>query len=351
MTAPYKTVISVDAMGGDDGPKTVVKGLSKISKKYPEVKFILHGPKRKLKPLLVKHPLLAKSVSIRHAENVILMDDQPAMAVRKRKGTSMFNTIEAVRNGDANTAVSCGNTGALMAISAITLKRLPAVKRPAIAVFWPSLNPQSYNVILDVGADIRADAHDLCVFASMGAAYARNAFQLDLPRVGLLNIGTEEHKGTQEVKLAAELLQKEAYHDRFEYIGFVEGGDIASSDVDVIVTDGLAGNIALKTAEGTAKAIGDMLKASFSYSPLSRLASLFAFTSLARLKRRIDPRRANGGVFLGLNGTVVKSHGGADSTGVAAALDLAIRLDQKKFNQHVSDELAALADKPDQKAG
>jgi len=343
MAGRVQTVISVDAMGGDEGPTTVVKGLRKASRKHPKVKFLLHGPEDKLRPAVAKQRNLAKRVEICDAPNIIEMTDEPAAAVRNRQNTSMFNAIEAVREGRANTVVSCGNTGALMAISSVTLKRQAGVKRPAIAVFWPSLTPQMYNVVLDVGADIRADADDLCTFASMGSAFARSAFQIDRPRVGLLNIGTEHHKGRKEVKQASEMLQENPDNPSFEYIGFIEGGDIASEHVDVVVTDGFAGNVALKTAEGTAQVIGKMLRAAFAHSPFSRVASIFAMTSMARLKRRIDPRYANGGVFLGLNGTVIKSHGGADSTGVAAALDLAIRLDQSHFNHYVAEELQSLA--------
>ncbi|MEO1563693.1 MAG: phosphate acyltransferase PlsX [Pseudomonadota bacterium] len=340
MTEAQGTVISVDAMGGDLGPAAVVKGMRKALRKHRDVKVLLHGPVDVLTPLIEGRRRLADQVEICDAPSVIEMAHRPIEALRNRVGTSMFNAVDAVRQKKASTVVSCGNTGALMAISAVTLKKLPGVQRPALAVFWPSLNKQMYNVVLDVGADIDADAEDLCAFAFMGAAYAKSAFQLQRPRVGLLNIGTEKHKGRVAVKSAADMMSQNTKNTAFEFVGFVEGDDIASDHLDVIVTDGFAGNIALKTAEGTASVINRMLRDAFAYSPLSRIASIFAITSMYRLKRRVDPRYSNGGVFLGLNGTVIKSHGSADSTGIAAALDLAIRLDQNGFTKRVSEELA-----------
>jgi glycerol-3-phosphate acyltransferase PlsX len=213
--------------------------------------------------------------------------------MRQGKGTSMWSTLEAVRNGEATVAVSCGNTGALMALSMVRLRKLPGVNRPAIAVLWPSRNQQGFNVMLDVGADIRADAQDLLQYALMGVSYARNGLSLPSPRVGLLNVGTEEHKGRAELKEAFELIHSNAPGANFEFVGFVEGGDIPGDKCDVIVTDGFTGNIALKTGEGTASLIGDLLREAFAYSPLSRLASLLALTSLRRLKKahRSAPRQ------------------------------------------------------------
>ena len=242
-----------------------------------------------------------------------------------------------MREGEAAGAVSCGNTGALMALSMLRLRRLPGVNRPAIAVLWPSRNPQGFNVMLDVGADVRADARDLLQYAMMGASYARNGLDIDRPRIGLLNVGTEEHKGRAELKEAHGLIADVAEAANFEFVGFVEGIDIPGDRADVIVTDGFTGNVAIKTGEGTAKLIGDLLREAFRYSFLSRLASILAITSLRRLQQRIDPRRVNGGVFLGLNGTVVKSHGSADATGVEAAIRLAYNLARTGF----ADRLAA----------
>jgi glycerol-3-phosphate acyltransferase PlsX len=254
--------------------------------------------------------------------------------------TSMWSAIEAVRAGEAPVAVSCGNTGALMLMSMTRLRKIEGVNRPAIACLWPSRNPSGFNVMLDVGADLRADAEDLLQYALMGASYARNGLDLSRPRVGLLNVGTEDHKGRAEIKVAADLIARVAPAADFDFVGFVEGVDLPSDKVDVIVTDGFTGNVALKTGEGTARMIRELMGEAFRYSPLSRIAALLAYTSLRRLSKRIDPRRVNGGVFLGLNGTVVKSHGGADATGVAAAIKLAARLAASGFNQRLAARIA-----------
>lgn len=332
-----RTVISVDAMGGDRGPSAVVGGLSKSAKKNPDIAFILHGPRAELETLVARRKHLAGRVEIRDAGDVVSMEDKPAQVMRNGKGTSMWSALESVRAGEATVCVSCGNTGALMALSVLRLRRLTGIYRPAIAVLWPSRNPQGFNVLLDGGADIRADAKDLMQYALMGTSYARNGLNVERPRVGLLNVGTEEHKGRAELKEAHDLIAANATQAGFEFVGFVEGRDLPSDICDVIVTDGFTGNVALKTGEGTASLISEQLRAAFQYSPLSRLASLLAYTSLQRLKKRIDPRRVNGGVFLGLNGTVVKSHGSADATGVAAAIKLAFQLAESGF----SDRLAA----------
>ncbi|MBY5932374.1 phosphate acyltransferase PlsX [Tateyamaria omphalii] len=333
----FPIIVSIDTMGGDLGPAAVVSGCSTSASKNPKLGFILHGPRDELERLVAKRKNLAKRCIIRDAQGVVTMDDKPSHVVRNGKGTSMWSAIESVRAGDADVAVSCGNTGALMALSMIRLRKLPGVNRPAIAVLWPSRNPQGFNVMLDVGADVRADADDLLRYALMGASYARNGMDLPRPRIGLLNVGTEEHKGRSELKEAYELIGAQADAAEFDFVGFVEGGDIQGDSVDVVVTDGFTGNVAIKTGEGTASLIGDLLREAFKFTPLSRLAYLLAFTSMRRLRKRIDPRRVNGGVFLGLNGTVVKSHGGADATGISAAIKLAAQLSEQGFN----DKLAA----------
>jgi len=335
------TVISVDAMGGDRGPAAVVAGISLSAKKNPDIGFILHGPKDELEKLVAKRKPLLGRVQIRDAQDVVLMTDKPSNVMRHGKATSMWSAVDSVRAGDADVCVSCGNTGALMALSMIRLRKLPGVNRPAIAILWPSRNPQGFNVMLDVGADIRADEQDLLQYAMMGASYARNGLALARPRIGLLNVGTEENKGRAELKAAHDLIAAAAPNGNFDFVGFVEGGDIPGKKCDVIVTDGFTGNIALKTGEGTASLIGDLMKEAFKYSPLSRLAAVLAYTSLQRLKKRIDPRRVNGGVFLGLNGTVVKSHGSADATGVAAAVKLAFQLSQTGFSQKLAARVAS----------
>ena len=255
-----RIVISVDAMGSDRGPVAVVAGLALCCAALPDADFILHGDEAQLRPLLGKHECLTGRVTLRHAPRVVTMDDKPSQVMRHGEGTSMWSTIDSVKNGEATVAVSCGNTGALMAISMIRLRKLPGVNRPAIACLWPSSNKVGFNVMLDVGADIKADADDLLQYAAMGASYARNGLGITRPRVGLLNVGTEEHKGRAELKQAHEHMAVSAEAGAYDYVGFVEGGDLPSSRVDVIVTDGFTGNIALKTGEGTAKLISTLLR-------------------------------------------------------------------------------------------
>ncbi|MEP1765108.1 MAG: phosphate acyltransferase PlsX [Sulfitobacter sp.] len=348
MTAPTdqtnakaRTLISVDAMGGDLGPAAVVAGCLNSATINPDISFILHGPEATLQTLIAKHPVLADRTQIKDATGVVSMEDKPSQIVRSGKDTSMWSAIESVRSGEASVAVSCGNTGALMALSMIRLRKLPGVNRPAIAVLYPSSNAQGFNVMLDVGADIRADAEDLLRYALMGASYARNGMDIKCPRVGLLNVGTEEHKGRAELKEAYDMIRDHSETAGYDFVGFIEGGDISGNTADVIVTDGFTGNVAIKTGEGTASLIGDRLREAFKYSFMSRVASLLAYTSLMRLRKRIDPRRVNGGVFLGLNGTVVKSHGSADATGISAAIKLAAQLADNGFNDKLAARVAA----------
>ena len=336
-----RTVISIDAMGGDRGPAAVVAGLGICALRNPRVDFILHGDQAILTPLLQRQTGLTGRVTLVHAERVVTMNDKPSQVMRHGEGTSMWSAIDSVKNGQAQAAVSCGNTGALMAVSMIRLRKIAGVNRPAIACLWPSRNPGGFNVMLDVGAGIEAEAEDLLQFATMGASYARNGLSLARPRVGLLNVGTEEHKGRAELKVAHDRMIASAEAGGFDFVGFVEGGDIPSDRVDVIVTDGFTGNIALKTGEGTAKLIADLMREAFNAGVLSKFAALLALNSLKRLQKRIDPRRVNGGVFLGLNGTVVKSHGSADETGIAAATDLAIQLARTGFVERLAARVAS----------
>ncbi len=340
-----RTVISVDAMGGDRGPAAVVAGISHSAKKNPEIAFILHGPKDELEQLVTRKRILDGRVEIRDAVDVVSMEDKPRDVIRS-KTTSMWSALESVRNGEADGVVSCGNTGALMMLSVVRLRKILGVDRPAIAVLWPSRAPQGFNIMLDAGADISADEHDLLQYALMGASYARNGMDLERPRVGLLNVGTEEHKGRTELKLAHDLIAQNAHVANYDFVGFVEGNDLPADKADVIVTDGFTGNVALKTGEGTAGLIGSLLKEAFKFSPLSRLAALLAYTSLNRLNKRIDPRRVNGGVFLGLNGTVVKSHGSSDATGVSSAIKLAFKLAQSGFSEKLAARVASAVSLP-----
>lgn len=337
-----RVILSVDAMGGDSGPATVVAGLSRFLKSTPDAEVLLHGPEETLRPLVDRRGLSGR-VTVVHAPEVVAMSDKPSQVMRHGKSTSMWSAIEAVRDGRASVCVSCGNTGALMAVSMLRLRKVDGVNRPAIACLWPSRNPQGFNVMLDAGADIRADQDDLLTYALMGASYARNGLGLARPRVGLLNVGVEEHKGRAELKVANELIAAAADRGEFTYVGFIEGGDLPSDRVDVIVTDGFTGNVALKTGEGTANIIADFLREAFRKTLLSTLAAILARGSLKRLRRRIDPRRVNGGVFLGLNGTVVKSHGSADETGVAAALVLSYDLGRSGFSERLAARVASAA--------
>lgn len=341
LASAVSTVISVDAMGGDRGPAAVVAGIGISAERDPDVRFIVHGDEPTLRGLIARSPGLDARVTIVHSERVVTMHDKPSQVMRHGDGTSMWSAIDSVKTGAAQAAVSCGNTGALMAVSMIRLRKIAGVNRPAIACLWPSRNPGGFNVMLDVGAGIEAEAEDLLQFATMGASYARNGLALARPRVGLLNVGTEEHKGRAELKTAHDRMAEAAEAGGFDFVGFVEGGDIPSDRVDVIVTDGFTGNIALKTGEGTAKLISDFLKQAFGAGLLSKFAALLALNSLKRLQRRIDPRRVNGGVFLGLNGTVVKSHGSADETGVAAAIGLAIQLARTGFVDRLAARVAS----------
>jgi glycerol-3-phosphate acyltransferase PlsX len=338
-----RTVISVDAMGGDAGPTVVVAGLAAFAQDHPEAGILLHGPEDELRKLVGKRRELTGRVTYSDASQVVTMDDKPSHVARNGKGTSMWSAIESVREGKAAGAVSCGNTGALMALSMLRLRKLPGVNRPAIACLYPSLNPQRFNVMLDVGADVRADASDLLQFALMGASYVRNGLNLPRPRVGLLNVGTEEHKGRAELREAHALIAQFADAANIEFVGFVEGSDIPGTRADVIVTDGFTGNVAIKTGEGTSRLIAGLLREAFNHSLLARVASLLAISSLNRLRARVDPGRVNGGVFLGLNGIVVKSHGSADATGVAAAVKLAYNLARTGFGEKLAARVATTA--------
>jgi len=338
--ATQRITISVDAMGGDLGPAAVVAGIGKSARKNPDISFLVFGKKAELDPLIKKRKLTDRC-EVRDTAEVVRMDDKPSHVMRNGKGTSMWAAVNAAKSGEAQAVVSCGNTGALMAVSMLRLRKLPGIDRPAIACLWPSRNVGGFNVMLDVGADIRADAKDLLQYARMGGSYARNGLGLPRPRIGLLNVGTEENKGRSEIKEAHDLITEAADEAGIEFVGFVEGGDIPSDRVDVIVTDGFTGNVALKTGEGTARLISDLLRDAFSATPLSKIAAILAVTSLRRLSKRIDPRRVNGGVFLGLNGTVVKSHGSADATGVSSAIKLAFRLAESRFTERLAARVAS----------
>jgi len=326
-------------MGGDHGPEVVIPGLDKVAERRPDVRFLIFGRQEAVKPLLARYPRVEKASEFFHCEIAVRMDDKPSQALRQgRYKSSMWKAIEAVKNGDADVCVSAGNTGALMAMSKFCLRTMVSIERPAIAAIWPTVRGES--VVLDVGATMGADADQLIDFAILGAAMARSIFGIERPSVGLLNVGVEEIKGQEEVKEAGRLL-REANPKSMDYHGFVEGDDIGKGSVDVVVTEGFAGNIALKTAEGTAKQIAQYLRAAMSRTLMSKIGAIFARDAFRRLKEKMDVRRANGGVFLGLNGIVVKSHGGADDEGFAAAVELAYDMGRSKLVDAIRRDLEA----------
>jgi phosphate acyltransferase len=331
-------IIALDAMGGDLGPGIVVPAAELAAIRHPTYRFLLFGDRTKIAPLLEKYPRLKARSEIRHSDVAIAMDEKPSQALRHGRGkSSMWQAIQAVQTGEAHAAVSAGNTGALMAMSRFILKTLPGISRPAIAAIWPTLRSES--IVLDVGATIGADASQLVEFAIMGEAMARCLFGLTRPTVGLLNIGVEEVKGLEQVKDAARLLREMKLP--MEYVGFVEGDDIGKGTVDVVVTEGFTGNIALKTAEGTAKQVAAYLKLVLNRTWVSKFGAVLAGSAFAALRDRMDPRKHNGGVFAGLNGVVVKSHGGTDELGFATAIDVAIEMVRNGLVQKIGEDMAA----------
>ena len=316
-----KTVrIALDAMGGDHGPAVVVAGAALALAQHPDSSFILFGDQAGIAPLLAAQPRLKAVCRLVHTDVAVRMDDKPSQALRNgRWKSSMWLAIDAVKKGEADVTVSAGNTGALMAMAKFNLKMLPGIERPAIASLWPTLKGSC--VVLDLGASIGADAESLVDMAVMGSAMSRVLFHLDRPKVGLLNIGVEEVKGLEAVREAGRILRENPL-PHIDYIGFVEGDDIGRGKADVVVTEGFAGNIALKTAEGTARQFADYLRGAISQSIWSKIGYLLARPAFRMLRDKMDPNKSNGGVFLGLNGVVIKSHGGTDPEGFAAAIDV-----------------------------
>ena len=336
---PAPRTIALDAMGGDHGPEVVVAGAAISLVRHPSLSFILTGDETRIGTELAKHRALALKSRIVHTETVVSMHDKPSQALRRGKGTSMWLALEAVKAGEAHAAVSAGNTGALMAMSKLVLRPMAGIERPAIAALWPTV--ESECIVLDVGANIGASARQLTDFALMGAAMARALFHVERPTVGLLNVGVEEIKGHEEVKEAHAWL-KETQALPLDYRGFVEGNEIGQGKVDVVVVEGFAGNIALKTAEGTARQIGQYLKDAMSRTTMSKLGALLARGGFRTLKHKMDPRRVNGGTFLGLNGIAVKSHGGTDALGFASAVDLGYEMAESDLVGRLGADLAAI---------
>jgi glycerol-3-phosphate acyltransferase PlsX len=330
--------ISLDAMGGDNAPDMVVRGADIARQRFPNVHFFLFGDEARLKPMLESLPELAKVSTIRHTEVTVGMDDKPSQALRGGRTSSMRLAIDAVHNGEAAAVVSAGNTGALMAMAKFVLKTMPGIDRPAIASFFPTMRSES--VMLDLGANVQCDANNLVQFAVMGNVFARLVLGVQEPSMGILNVGAEELKGHDAVKVAASILRDVPLPGRF--VGFVEGDDIAKGTVDVIVTDGFTGNIALKTIEGTVKLYGHWLKQTFSMSIWTKLAYLFARPALNGLRAQVDPRRYNGAILMGLNGICVKSHGGTDSFGFANAIGVAVNMVQNDAMERMRQDIAQL---------
>ncbi len=330
-------------MGGDRGPAVVLDGLARIAAGGEgDIRFLLHGDQAVLTPLLGGMTRLASASEIRHAASAIAMDAKPAHAMRRGKGSSMWNAVETVRVGEAAAAVSAGNTGALMAVSRLILRMAGDLDRPALVASWPTA--RGVTAVLDVGANVVCDAGRLVDFAILGAAFFRAAHAASLggrPSVGLLNVGTETEKGHQEVRDADHLLRGGGFD--FDYHGFVEGDDIARGTVDVVVTDGFTGNVALKTAEGLARYFRDALRTALTSGVRARLGAAMARPALTALAARLDPGGINGGPFLGLKGVVVKSHGGADAAGTATAVRLAIGLARNDIAGMIERRLAARA--------
>ena len=324
-------------MGGDHGPQTILPALAAVAERRKDIRFLIFGREEAIRPVLEKHPSIGAVSQVTHCEVAVRMDEKPSQALRNgRWKSSMWRAIEAVKSGDADACVSAGNTGALMAMSKFCLRTMANIERPAIAAIWPTLRSES--VVLDVGATIGADAQQLIDFAILGAAMARSVFDIERPTVGLLNIGVEEVKGQEEVKDAARLLRASNLTS-LNYIGFVEGDDIGKGTADVVVTEGFAGNIALKTAEGTARQLAEYLRAAMKRTWASRLGYVLAKGAFDFLREKMDPRRSNGGVFLGLNGIVVKSHGGTDAEGFAAAIEIAYDMVRNRLLDRIEADL------------
>ncbi len=324
-------------MGGDHAPDTVLKGASIALIRFPQIRFQIFGIKERIEPLLKGLPHLQAASTVINAEEVITGDMKPTAALRTMRRSSMRLAIDAVAAGDADCAVSAGNTGALMTIATVVLKTMPGIDRPAMATFLPTRRGET--VLLDLGANVECDADNLVQFALMGDAFARAVLGLTKPTVGILNVGSEEMKGIDSVRYAAARLKAGIPGVNFQ--GFVEGDDIAFGTVDVVVTGGFAGNIALKTAEGIAKLYSELLRSAFKSSIFAKLGYLFARPALNRLRDRLDPRRYNGAMLLGLNGIVVKSHGSSDALGFANAIGVAADLKINGFADRIRHELDA----------
>lgn len=329
--------IAIDAMGGDVGPEVMVGGAAAARADFPDLRFVFFGDEAAIRNEIAKHKALAENVRVVHADSVISGEDKPSQALRRSKDSSMGMAIAAVKSGEAEAVLSAGNTGALMAIAKVALRTMEGIERPAISALLPTLGKTDV-VMLDLGANAECDAENLVQFAVMGAAYARTVLDIPRPRTALLNIGTEELKGTGILQDAAARLRA-ADALPLDFTGFIEGDRLSRGHVDVIVTDGFSGNIALKTVEGTARFVADLIRNAFTSSLRSKFGFLLSRPAANLLKRTLDPNNHNGGVFLGLNGLVVKSHGGADANGVRNAIGVAAKMAKADIIRKISNDL------------
>ena len=337
-----RKLISLDAMGGDSAPDMVVEGAEIALRRFPDMRFLFFGDEARLAPLLAARSTVAAASAIRHAPDAISGDAKPSVALRAGRSSSMRLAIDAVRAGEADGVVSAGNTGALMAMAKFVLKTLATIDRPAIASFFPTLRGES--VMLDLGANVDCTADNLVQFAVMGDAFARTVLGVSQPTIGILNVGSEDLTGHDEGRAAAAALRAGPLAPQFH--GFVEGNDITAGTTDVVVTDGFTGNVALKTAEGTARLYSEFLRGAFRSSLAAKIGYLFARNALGKVRERLDPRRYNGAMFLGLNGVVVKSHGGTDALGFANAICVAADMIANGINDRIRDDLGKVVAAP-----
>jgi len=331
-------VIALDAMGGDRAPQIVVRGAELTRERHSDVRFLMFGDAAKVEPLLARYGDLAAVTTLRHTENAILSEDKPSAVLRGGRDSSMWLAVDAVLNGEASAVVSAGNTGALMVIAKFVLKTLPGIDRPALCGLFP--NARGDTAMLDLGANVRCSAANLTQFAVMGEVFARTVLGVERPIIGLLNVGVEDRKGIEEVREAASFLRETDLP--FEFKGFIEGTDIASGTVDVVVTDGFTGNVALKATEGIVRLFASNLREAFRRDWMSKLGYLLARRSIQKMRERFDPRQYNGAMFLGLNGIVVKSHGGTDALGFANSIGVGVNMAQHGFIDKMRQDFESL---------
>ena len=334
--------IAIDAMGGDVGARVMVAGAALARHRHEGFQFLFVGDQAEIKAALDDHPNLNAASEILHTDDTVSADEKPSQALRSSKKTSMGMAVNAVKSGDVSAAVSAGNTGALMAISKLALRTMPGIHRPALAALLPTMK-DSDVVMLDLGANAECDSRNLVQFAVMGAAYSRIMHGFDKPSVKLLNIGTEDAKGTGTIQEAASALRS-ADGLQINFGGFTEADKISTGATDVVVCDGFSGNVALKALEGTARFVTDLLKRSFRSSLRSKLGFLISRPATEMLRNHLDPNNHNGAVFLGLNGVVVKSHGSADEKGVANAVEVAARLVEDSILERISQDIGKIAE-------